>query len=140
MSLNYLATRFTCSWPWSTMVLLCGTIVSVAMLAIIGLAPAFWVVIALLSLLGLMFAALTPVRQAYLNALIQSKQRATVLSFDALFGSYGAAVIQPVLGKTADVWGYPASYLASAAIQALALPFYWLALRERTAADAMGEI
>jgi hypothetical protein len=23
MSLNYLATRFTCSWPWSTMVLLC---------------------------------------------------------------------------------------------------------------------
>ena len=23
MSLNYLATRFTSSWPWSTMVLLC---------------------------------------------------------------------------------------------------------------------
>ena len=23
MSLNYLATRFTCSWPWNTMVLLC---------------------------------------------------------------------------------------------------------------------
>ena len=23
VSLNYLATRFTCSWPWSTMVLLC---------------------------------------------------------------------------------------------------------------------
>ncbi|HEY7059694.1 MAG TPA: SPASM domain-containing protein, partial [Vicinamibacterales bacterium] len=23
MALNYLATRFTCSWPWSTMVLLC---------------------------------------------------------------------------------------------------------------------
>ncbi len=123
-----------------TMVLLCGTIVSVAMLAIIGLAPAFWVVIALLSLWGLMFAALTPVRQAYLNALIQSKQRATVLSFDALFGSSGAAVIQPVLGRTADVWGYPASYLASAAIQALALPFCWLAMRERTAADAMSEI
>ena len=123
-----------------TMVLLCGTIVSVAMLAIIGLAPAFWVVIALLSLWGLMFAALTPVRQAYLNALIQSKQRATVLSVDALFGSSGAAVIQPVLGRTADLWGYPASYLASAAIQALALPFCWLAMRERTAADAMSEI
>ena len=74
------------------------------MLAIIGLAPAFWVVIALLSLWGLMFAALTPVRQAYLNALIESKHRATVLSFDSLFGSSGAAVIQPVLGKAADVW------------------------------------
>ena len=23
MSLNYLATRFQCSWPWSTLVLLC---------------------------------------------------------------------------------------------------------------------
>ena len=23
MSLNYLATRFTCSWPWTTAVLLC---------------------------------------------------------------------------------------------------------------------
>src|ERR671910_3107086 len=23
MSLNYLATRFTCSWPWSTLVMLC---------------------------------------------------------------------------------------------------------------------
>jgi MFS family permease len=122
-----------------TIVLLCGTIVNVAMLAIIGLAPRFSVVIALLSLWGLMFAALTPVRQSYLNALIESKQRATVLSFDSLLGSSGAAVIQPVLGNTADVWGYPASYLASAAIQAFALPFCWLAMRERTTADAMNE-
>ena len=107
------------------------------MLAIIGLAPAFWVVLSLLSLWGLMFAALTPVRQSYLNALVESEQRATVLSFDSLLGSSGAAVIQPALGKAADVWGYPASYLASAAIQALALPLYWLAVRERSAADAM---
>ena len=122
-----------------SLVLLCGTIVSVAMLALIGLAPAFWVVITLLSLWALMFAALTPVRQSYLNALIGSKERATVLSFDSLLGSSGAALIQPVLGKAADVWGYPMSYLASAAIQALALPFYWLAVRERSAADAMDE-
>ena len=123
-----------------TIILLYGTTVSVAMLAIIGLASAFWVVITLLSLWALMFAALTPVRQSYLNALIESKQRATVLSFDALLSSSGAAAIQPGLGKAADVWGYPASYLASAAIQALALPFCWLAVRERTAADAMSEI
>ena len=122
-----------------TIVLLCSTIVSVVMLTIIGLVPAFWAVIALLLLWALMFAALTPVRQSYLNALIESNRRATVLSFDSLLGSSGAAVIQPVLGKTADVWGYPASYLASAAFQALALPFYWLAVRERTAADRMDE-
>ena len=23
MSLNYLATRFTCSWPWNTLVMMC---------------------------------------------------------------------------------------------------------------------
>ena len=118
-----------------TTVLLTGTLVSVAVLAMIGLAPAFWVVITLLSLWALMFAAVTPVRQSYLNALIESKQRATVLSFDSLLGSSGAAVIQPLLGKTADVWGYPASYVASAGIQALAIPFCWLARRERTPAD-----
>jgi MFS family permease len=133
-----LVPHLRCVFRRRTIVLLCGTITSVAMLAIIGLAPAFWAVITLLSLWALMFAALTPVRQSYLNGLIESNGRATVLSFDSLLGSSGAAVIQPVLGKAADVWGYPMSYLASAAIQALALPFYWLAVRERTAADAMG--
>jgi MFS family permease len=122
-----------------SIILLCGTTVSVAMLALIGVAPVFWAVITLLSLWGLMFAALTPVRQSYLNALIESKQRATVLSFDSLLGSSGAAALQPVLGKAADVWGYPSSYLACAAIQALALPFYWMAVRERASADALDD-
>jgi MFS family permease len=121
-----------------TTVLLIGTIVSTAMLAVIGLAPVFWIVIALLSLWALMFAAVTPVRQSYINTLIESKQRATVLSFDSMLGSSGAAIIQPMLGKAADVWGYPTSYLVSAAVQALAIPFCWLARRERTAADTMG--
>ncbi len=83
-----------------------------------------------------MFAASTPVRQAYLNSLIESKERATVLSFDSLLGSTGAVGIQPVLGKTADVWGYPVAYLGSAVIQAMALPFLWLARRERAPSDA----
>jgi hypothetical protein len=46
-------------------------------------------------------------------------------------------VVQPLLGKSADVWGYPTSYVASAVIQALAIPFCWLARRERMPADAM---
>jgi hypothetical protein len=120
-----------------TTVLLIGTIVSVAMLAIIGLAPRFWAVTTLLSVWALIFAAVTPVRQSYLNALIESKQRATVLSFDSLLGSSGAVVIQPILGRAADVWSYPVSYLASAAVQALAIPFCWLARREATPEDAM---
>ena len=34
---------------------------------------------------------------------------------------------QPVLGKSADVWGYQASYLLSAAGTAIALPFIVMA-------------
>jgi MFS family permease len=120
-----------------TTILLTGTVLSTAMLATIGLLPRFWPVVVLLVVWGLMFAAIMPVRQAYLNALIESKQRATVLSFDSMLASTGAVVAQPILGRSADLWSYPASYVVSAAIQSLALPFLWLARRERAPADVI---
>ena len=120
-----------------TSVLLACEVISVFVLAVIGFVPNFWVAVTLLVLWGLMFAAVTPIRQGYLNALIPSEQRATVLSFDSLFGSTGGVVIQPVLGKAADVWGYPVSYTLSAAFQVFAVPFTWLARRERSDADVM---
>jgi MFS family permease len=121
-------------------VLLGGTAVSVVMLATIGLVPRFWVVVSLLVLWALMFAAMTPVRQAYLNDLIESRERATVLSFDSLLASSGAVGVQPVLGRVADAWSYPASYVCSAAIHALALPFIWRARREQAASDALAPV
>jgi MFS family permease len=120
-----------------TSVLVACMVISVVVLAVVGLVPNFWVVIILLVFWGLMFSAATPVRQSYLNALIPSQQRATVLSFDSVFGSTGGVVAQPLLGKVADVWGYPASYLFSAGIQALAVPFTWLARREKADADTI---
>jgi MFS family permease len=122
-----------------TAVLLAGTSLSTIMLSAIGLFPHFWTAIALLVLWALMFAVLTPVRQAYLNGLIGSKERATVLSFDSLMGSTGAVGIQPLLGRAADAWGYPLSYVCGAAIQALALPFVALARRERAASDPIAD-
>ena len=118
-------------------VILTAYTVSVVVLALVGFVANFWVVVLLLVLWGLMFAAIIPVRQAYLNALIPSEQRATVLSFDSLLGSTGGVVIQPILGKAADVWGYPVSYAFSAGIQALALPFAWLAKREHASSDVI---
>jgi MFS family permease len=127
------------AWIFSrrTSVMLWGTSVSALVLVIIGFVPYFWTVIVMLSLWALMFSALTPVRQSYINGLIPSEQRATVLSFDSLLGSTGAVVIQPALGKAADVWSYPVSYMWSAAIQACAVPFMWLARRERPSSDAL---
>jgi MFS family permease len=118
-----------------TSVLVTSVVLSTVILAFIGFLPRFWIAIVLLVLWGLMFATVTPVRQAYVNGLIPSEQRATVLSFDSLTGSSGGVVIQPILGRAADIWGYPLSYACSAAIQALAVPFMLLARRERAVSD-----
>jgi MFS family permease len=104
-------------------------------LVLIGLLESFWVVIALIAVWGLLFAATMPIRQAYLNGLIPSQQRATILSFDSLMSSSGGVWAQPVLGRAADVWGYAPSYVMSAGISALALPFLALSRRQNAPAD-----
>ena len=118
-----------------THALLLTTLVSVGALAIIGLTGSFWVAIASLILWAIGFSVSSPIRQAYVNGIIPSEQRATVLSFDSLMGSAGGVVIQPALGRSVDVWSYSTSYLLSAAIQAVALPFLGLARRENAASD-----
>lgn len=118
-----------------TAVLLFGTALGAGILVLLGFLPNFYLVIAAVVLWGLIGAAITPVRQAYLNDLIPSKQRATVLSFDSLLGSSGGVVSQPLLGKAADVWSYGTSYMVAGFIQMLALPFLFLANRRREAAD-----
>ena len=74
----------------------------------------------LLVVWALVFAAEMPIRQAYLNDMIPSQQRATVLSFDSLMGSSGGVVIQPVLGKAADVYSYGTSFVFGGAHPAAA--------------------
>jgi MFS family permease len=118
-----------------TSVLLGATIATVVVIALIGLVPRFGMVLALLTLWGILFSAMGPMRQAYLNGLIPFAQRATVLSSDNLLASAGGVVIQPGLGKAADVWGYPSSYVAGAMVQLLALPFILFARREHAPSD-----
>jgi len=115
-----------------TTLLLAAVLASGVTLVLIGLVPRFPAAVALLVVWGLLFATVSPVRQAYLNDLIPSEQRATGLSFDSLMGSAGGVVAQPILGKTADMWGYPASYLVGAAFQLMAAPFIWLVRRARS--------
>jgi MFS family permease len=103
-------------------------------LGLIGVVRSFWGVIGLTVVWGLLFAAAMPIRQTYLNGMIPSRQRATIISFDSMLDSTGGVWAQPVLGRAADVWGYGPSYVLSAGISALALPF--LALSRRQNADA----
>jgi MFS family permease len=118
-----------------TTALILGAIVSASILALLGIVHAFWVALALLVVWGLVFAADMPIRQAYLNDMIPSQQRATVLSFDSLMGSSGGVFIQPVLGKVADVYSYGTSFAFGALFQLLAVPFLFGSRREAAPAD-----
>ncbi len=119
--------------------LIIGSIANVVLLLLIGLTTSF--VIALILLVGwaLVFALESPLRQAFINGLIPSEQRATVLSFDSLMGSVGGAIAQPALGRSADAYGYGASYVVSAGVMALAVPFVILARRENASSDPIVE-
>jgi MFS family permease len=107
-------------------------------LGAMGAAESFWAVLGLIVVWGLLFAATMPIRQAYLNDMIPSQQRATILSFNSLMGSSGGVWAQPALGRAADAWGYAPTYLVSGAITALALPFLALSRREDAPADTQG--
>jgi MFS family permease len=123
-----------------TSALLAAEAAGTVTLALIGALDQFWVVLGLIVVWGLLSAAAFPIRRAYLNGLIPSAQRATILSFDSLLGSSGGVVVQPALGRAADVWGYATSYAIGAAISALALPFVLLSRRENQSADTVESI
>jgi len=129
------AARFRRLFRLRTSALLCTAALSAATLAAVGIVRTFWGAIALIVVWGLLFAASMPIRQSYLNALIPSRQRATILSFDSMMGSTGGVWAQPVLGRAADAWGYGTSYLLGAAISTLAVPAYALSRRQHAPAD-----
>ena len=128
--------------PWArrlfrrrTTALLLGLLADIVILALIGVSASFIFVIALLTISSILASIERPLRQAFINGVIPSAQRATVLSFDSLMGSAGGVVIQPALGRAADVYGYGASYVIAAGIETLAIPFVLLARRERAPSD-----
>jgi MFS family permease len=115
--------------------LIVGGALNVILLAGAGLTGSFVAAVVLVAGWAMIVAFTRPIRQAFINGVIPSEQRATVLSFDSLMGSAGGVVAQPALGRTADLFGYPASYVVAAAVQALAIPLTILARRENAPSD-----
>jgi MFS family permease len=115
--------------------LILGTAINVLILLVIGWTGNFAVALILLTAWAMVFAIEGPLRQAFINGVISSEQRATVLSFDSLMGSAGGAVAQPILGRVADVYGYGPSYLVTGLIQAVAIPFTIVARRANALSD-----
>jgi MFS family permease len=120
-----------------TSALLVMAVASTLALVLIGTVESFWPVIAATVVWGLLFAATMPIRQTYINGMIPSRQRATILSFDSMMSSTGGVWAQPVLGRAADAYGYATSYVLSAGIAAFAIPFLALSRRQNAPADTL---
>ena len=118
-----------------TSLLIVSGIVGALILFALGFTKVFWLALVLLTVWALIGSAAAPVRQAYVNDMIPSKQRATVLSFDSLMGSSGGVVVQPLLGRGADLYGYPASLAIGGVIEMLAIPFLLASRRQAAVAD-----
>ncbi len=97
----------------------------------------FWVAIALLALVAIVWAISGPMQQAYMNDVIPSQQRATVLSFASLMGSAGGVVIQPALGRVADVFSLGTGYIVAGVLYLIRLPFVIAVKRMELPADAV---
>jgi MFS family permease len=123
-----------------TSTILLATVSSALVLVALAFTTNFWVAVVLIAMWGIASSLDDPVHRAYLNDMIPSKQRATVLSFDSLLGSAGGAVIQPILGRSADLGGYGASMLWSGVIQVLATPFVLLSRAQADPADTAREV
>jgi MFS family permease len=118
-----------------TSVLIVSGCISTLIFLVLGFTRVFWVALVLLAVWAIIDSSARPVRPAYINDMIPSKERATVLSFDSLMGSSGGAVVQPLLGRSADLYGYAASLAIAGVIQLLAVPFLLASRRQGSPAD-----
>lgn len=99
---GFLAGRIAGLFTKRTTALVLMTIVSAVVLILLNFCHNFYLALALIFVWGLLFAATMPIRQTYMNGMIPSKQRATVLSFDSVMSNLGGMVLQPGLAKVAD--------------------------------------
>ncbi|MCU1441026.1 MAG: transporter [Rhodoglobus sp.] len=119
-----------------TTVLIIAGIVGVCLLLALGFTTNFWIALVILTVWGVASSIDDPIRRAYLNGLIPSNQRATVLSFESLMGNVGGIGIQPALGRVADLSGYAFSLVVGGVISAVAVPFIALSRKQHAPADA----
>lgn len=133
-----LAPRFRGLFARRTTMVIGASLTSIVTLIVLGVNSLFWLAIVFLVVWGFVVAVAAPVRQGYLNDMIPSKQRATVLSFDSLFGSLGGVFIQPALGRSADLWGYGTSLVIGGVVELIGIPFLFASRRQHDPADTTG--
>ena len=72
-----------------------------------------------------------PIQQSWYNEQIDGEYRATMLSFQTTFATFGAAAGLPAGGRVADRFGIGVAWQMVGMLSTLSVPCYW-ALRSRS--------
>ncbi len=118
----------------STLLLWAAGVQSAAAVGI-GLTSSFAVALALFVCFGAAMGVGGPVKQALLHASIPSRERASVVSFDSMFGNGGGIGFQTGLGWLARAQSIELGYVVGGAVTVVSLPLLAALRRVGGAAD-----
>ncbi len=122
----------------STMLIGASVVMTISAVTI-GATSSFAIAVSSLLVMAGAMGVTMPVRQAYLHEVTESKDRATVVSFDAMIGSVGGVGGQVGLGAVSDARSFSAGYVIGGAATALALPLLLVLRRIGGRADLVPE-
>lgn len=107
----------------STLLIWASGVAGLALMGV-GLASSFWPALAALILAMVAIGVVEPVKQAFLHQIVPSENRATVVSFNSMFGNAGGIGGQVGLGALARNSGIPLGYVVGGAATLLAVPIF----------------
>jgi MFS family permease len=119
---NAVVGRVVARFPDRGLILMVCTAVSAAAVVAAALVQQFWVAVPLYLVSTLAFGIATPVKQGWLNARIPSRERATIISLDALFGDGGSTVGQVGLGYLSQAFSIPVAWVVGGLVQGIGVP------------------
>jgi len=120
-----------------TTLLLWAALAQAAAAVLVGSTGNFWIALVGMVLVGAATGVTGPVKQAYLHASVPSAQRATIVSFDSMFGNGGGIAGQAGLGWLSRARSIEQAYVVGGLVSLLALPLLWAVRTRGPAADAM---
>ncbi len=107
----------------STLLIWASATSSVALISV-GLVHSFWPALASLLIAMVGVGAVEPVKQAYLHQIVPTEHRATVVSFNSMFGNAGGIGGQTGLGVLARNAGISEGYVVGGAATLVAVPIF----------------
>ncbi len=118
-----------------TTLLLGAAAVQVPAAVLMGVTSSFWVAVPALFVIMGGTGVTSPVRQSYINQLVPTERRATVISFDSMVSGTGGFAGQIGLGALGEARSVGSAFVVGGLATSLALPFLSAARRLASPAD-----